>query len=447
MTTADYLEQLQQDKSDLVDNLTTKGITGLTGNETFTELVPEVLNIPSGGGGTTEAEYKDVNFYDYDGARVYSYTKTEFLQLNAMPENPSHDGLTSQGWNWSLSDAQTFVTNNDKLDIAQHYVTNDGKTRIYIELQEGRTSPYCGFALNGTVTIDWGDNTTSTVTGTGTGNSGIVNTQHNYAKSGKYVISISNETKIYIRGKGSMTNLLWNNNTSDVLYNYIYLNAIKKVELGNNVEISENCFRQARCLETVTIPNNLTGSSGGWFSSDNSLKFILIKDTSSTTRINMIDCVSLKNIVFSNFESNKQIEMSNCYSLQKIVMPKVDFSTSGTSAFANCTNLKYITISNNITTLQTNAFNFCYSISNIKIPNSITAIPNGAFSNCTGAKYFDFSTHTAVPTLGTSVFPTSYINDFKIIVPDSLYDTWIATSGWSSVSSYIISKSDWDALQ
>lgn len=49
MTTSDYLEQLQQDKSDLVDNLTTKGITGLTGDETFTELVPEVLNIPSGG--------------------------------------------------------------------------------------------------------------------------------------------------------------------------------------------------------------------------------------------------------------------------------------------------------------------------------------------------------------------------------------------------------------
>jgi len=50
MTTADYLTQLQQDREDLIDNLETKGITGLTGDETFTELVPEVLNIPSGGG-------------------------------------------------------------------------------------------------------------------------------------------------------------------------------------------------------------------------------------------------------------------------------------------------------------------------------------------------------------------------------------------------------------
>ena len=50
MTTSDYLTQLQLDKQNMVSNLTTKGITGLTGDETFTELVPEVLNIPSGSG-------------------------------------------------------------------------------------------------------------------------------------------------------------------------------------------------------------------------------------------------------------------------------------------------------------------------------------------------------------------------------------------------------------
>lgn len=50
-TIAQQLSQLEQDREDLVDNLETKGITGLTGDETFTELVPEVLNI-SGGGGT-----------------------------------------------------------------------------------------------------------------------------------------------------------------------------------------------------------------------------------------------------------------------------------------------------------------------------------------------------------------------------------------------------------
>lgn len=47
-STSELLTQLVQDRDDLVTNLTTKGITGLTGDETFTELVPEVLNISGG---------------------------------------------------------------------------------------------------------------------------------------------------------------------------------------------------------------------------------------------------------------------------------------------------------------------------------------------------------------------------------------------------------------
>ena len=50
-TIVEQLTQLERDRQDLVDNLETKGITGLTGDETFTELVPEVLNISGGGGG------------------------------------------------------------------------------------------------------------------------------------------------------------------------------------------------------------------------------------------------------------------------------------------------------------------------------------------------------------------------------------------------------------
>lgn len=45
-TISEQLTQLQTDKDNLVNNLTTKGISGLTGDETFTELVPEVLELP-----------------------------------------------------------------------------------------------------------------------------------------------------------------------------------------------------------------------------------------------------------------------------------------------------------------------------------------------------------------------------------------------------------------
>ena len=53
-TTKQLLNQLIQDKKDLVTNLTTKGIT-CTNEETFTQLVPKVLDISSGGLDTSDA--------------------------------------------------------------------------------------------------------------------------------------------------------------------------------------------------------------------------------------------------------------------------------------------------------------------------------------------------------------------------------------------------------
>lgn len=51
---------------------------------------------PSGGGGASE---NAVNFIDYDGTIVQSYSAADFANLSAMPENPYHAGLTAQGWN------------------------------------------------------------------------------------------------------------------------------------------------------------------------------------------------------------------------------------------------------------------------------------------------------------------------------------------------------------
>lgn len=83
MTTADYLAQLQQDRKDLVVNLETKGIT-LTGNETFTELVPEVLNIPSG----SAYDWSEIG---YSGDPIYLseiYDNAHIILKNWDAENP-----------------------------------------------------------------------------------------------------------------------------------------------------------------------------------------------------------------------------------------------------------------------------------------------------------------------------------------------------------------------
>ena len=44
-----------------------------------------------------------VYFIDYDGTILHDYTETEAQALEALPANPTHTGLTSQGWNWTLA--------------------------------------------------------------------------------------------------------------------------------------------------------------------------------------------------------------------------------------------------------------------------------------------------------------------------------------------------------
>ncbi len=53
MTTSDYLDSLQNDKDNFATKLSEKGVE-VTGNETFTELIPKIDEIQSGG---SAAEY------------------------------------------------------------------------------------------------------------------------------------------------------------------------------------------------------------------------------------------------------------------------------------------------------------------------------------------------------------------------------------------------------
>ena len=111
-----------------------KGTTGAINPQDFSS---EIASIESGGGGSsavTSASVNDVNFYDYDGTILYSYTKEQFLALSAMPELPTRGVLICQGWIWTLIDAKEYVTDYGMLNIGTMYVTDYGYTRLYIRI-------------------------------------------------------------------------------------------------------------------------------------------------------------------------------------------------------------------------------------------------------------------------------------------------------------------------
>ena len=114
-------------------------------------------------------------------------------------------------------------------------------------------------------------------------------------------------------------------------------------------------------------------------------------------------------------------------------------------AFSNCYSLASIVIPQGVTSIGSNAFQYCYSLSSIVIPEGVTSIGTSAFSSCYGMAFYDFSRCTSVPTLGgTSVF-SSISSDCKIVVPDSLYDTWKAATNWSTHASKMVKASEFNS--
>ena len=90
-------------------------------------------------------------------------------------------------------------------------------------------------------------------------------------------------------------------------------------------------------------------------------------------------------------------------------------------------------------------FNGCTSLKRIKMNASSGSWGSSMFNGCTSLELVDVTGSTGVPQL-ENVNNFSDTNDtYKIVVPDSLYDTWIAATNWASIASHIMKQSDWNA--
>jgi hypothetical protein len=118
----------------------------------------------------------------------------------------------------------------------------------------------------------------------------------------------------------------------------------------------------------------------------------------------------------------------------------------GRNAFDNCSGLTTLVFPHNCTTINTYTFNRCAKMETITFNGNIVTISAYAFSGCTVMKAILFNGNTSVPKLANVNAFNSIPATCKIVVPDTLYDSWIATTNWSTYASYIIKKSDYDAL-
>ena len=355
-----------------------------------------------------------------------------------MPENPSHEGLTSQGWNWTKAEIDDYLNDYPEatVNVGQMYITDDGKTRLYCEIREERPTIFFELRVNGEVEIDWGDGS-QPIRWTGTSTSsavGAVGQNHTYAHGGEYVITIKVISGAFVPYSGVNEPFIRKPNGSiNGSQNSVYANCLKKAELGEGIDNLNNSFYGFNCLETVTIPN-YTVMGNNSFSSCYSLKFGLYPPTSVTnnTTGQYASCYSLKAISWANGYGSFQ-GLNVCYGVDNAFIPK-GVSQIASYAFSQ-TKIKNINIPNSVTKLGTSAFSNTYNLVTLTIPAGVTSIGNSCFSNNNGMKEYHFLSATP-PTLGASAF--QYIpSDCIIYVPMASVEAYRTATNWSTYASQI----------
>lgn len=490
MSKSDNLTDFLTDIADAIREK--KGISNKINPQNFSAEIRSIEGGGSSGGGgdvNPSAQAGDVNFIDYNGTILHSFGKDDFLGLSDMPELPSKEGLICQGWNYTISDAKNYVSKYGALDIGATYITDDGKTRLYIKINSpGRmTIPlYFSQTVANGVTIDWGDGS-ATQTLNDTGN---VITSHTYAEIGEYIISLD-ATSGCTLGLGHQLDgyCVMGSTAND---GKVYLAMLRKVEIGKNVtSINDYAFLQCRTFKSVTIPNSVLSIGANAFKSCNAITNVVIPNSVTSIGDSAINsCYNISIISIPNsVTSIGKTALGYCYSLTRVVIPDSITSISdylfyycyilssltipdsvtsvGEYAFAYCNAISSIVIPEGLTQIRPCTFQSCYSLARVVIPNSVTSIINYAFrycyalpsiampsgltklsvetfDKCLGMAYYDFRQCKSIPTINSSSVFNEIPSDCKIVVPDNLYNSWKSATNWSSLASKIVKASEFN---
>ena len=374
---------------------------------TVDQMAAAVAAIPTGGGGGGSSADKSVFFIDYDGTVLHGYDADEFRALTALPENPSHVGLTAQGWNWSKAgiEAQLLAHPGDDVWVGQKYITDDGKSRIYVHFEESRHDPYLGVGVKGTVEIDWGDGS-PTETLTGNSLTSVKNAYHAYASGGDYVIKLGAVSVSYsFYGASNTPHILKLSTSASAYPSRVYSNAIKRIEMGRDAGIGNYAFYGCFSLDSITIPDEVTSIGTYALNSCFALKSITIPD----------GVTSIGNYT-----------LQNCYSLASVSIPE-DTEVIASGIFQTCGSLTSITIPAGVTSIKNDAFNGCHALTRITIPAGVTSIQSATFSYCYAL--LDVSIRGRVTDIGANAF--SNCNSLaSITIPEGV--TSIAASAFQN---------------
>lgn len=376
-------------------------------------FVLAIDGIETGGGSAPvvveEPEEKAVNFYDYDGRRLFSYTAEEAAALTELPTPPARDGIQFQEWNWTIDE----VKKAKAADIGANCTTTDGKTRLYIKIDNSaRKDMTLNLYQNtaGDISVDWGDGSAAETSDT----AGDISLPHTYESAGEYTITLTVKTgakaglghfsspyKQVFTGSGT-------NPDSDTFSSNVHTNALIRAEIGNDIaDIESEAFYGCENLESVNIPTSITYIKGDAF----------------------LDCRKLQWI------SNKHVLMMYSFALTENGLQRATFGGGGyaygsSSAFQKDKNLKRAVLPTHYSMILSSDYNGCTALVEVICNSNIKKIGSMAFFGCYSLKRLDLTKNTEIATLESYNALQKTASDLEILVPASLAEEWKKASNW-----------------
>ena len=219
---------------------------------------------------------------------------------------------------------------------------------------------------------------------------------------------------------------------------------LETIDLRSEItKIPQNLFstcynlRQVHIPDTVvTIDNYSFQTSGYALSNVNLPNSLSTVGTSAFNRLNYIP-FELPDTITSIGDN----AFTDCEGITSVVIP-TGVASIGASAFRSCSNLTSFAFGDGIKIIRDSVLAYCSNLQSIYLPNTITTINANAFSYCYSMRKYDFSQFTAIPTLANINVFNNINTQCKIVVPDELYDEWIAATNWATYANYIYKASE-----
>lgn len=353
-------------------------------------------------------ERNDVNFFDYDGTLLYSYTWEEAKNLTELPEAPSHEDMNFVEWNYTLEDIKEQGMDIIVIDGGYYNAATIKEIEVEGEIYKG--------------ILDFWDSSYDDES------IWICVTKGNFEK----------DSLCYWAGNGTGTWVIDRDGDGIPYDCYVenFFNYIGKADIGACYEDYKGNAVASPRSNVLIIPRGVENIG-----------------TNYTTGI--FDVVSFPNTLYE-IDSDA---FNYAHFLNELKIPWNCYVAAGYCAFNNCYISSYW---HNKASYLEQVFNgslgnpfyiqdgvddLISTFSNVVptyviVPNSVYFIDTATFDfkNYRGI-YVDFSKLDHIPACG---YPFSSYTPYFIIVPDELYDEWVNATNWSSYAEYIHKASEYN---